>query len=179
MLSYIPNWRSLSSNLVILLLIQEPVLFLSGVSALEQRQAATGTLFGRPRGKRRGLALRKWAKVSLRGGAQVASHEPRLSFCSAPLRFALFGLSHCTETLGLPWQGKNLDRFLLFFSNIYFFIYFFQFLLNSLSEVTYGYLSWSKKVMLIGDNGRITHSCMQYILYIYKSEYFAFRLSVS
>lgn len=72
--------------------------------------------------------MRKWAKVSLRGGAQVASHEPRLSFWSAPLRFAPFGLSHCSETLGLPWQGKNLDSF--------FFIYliFFRFLSKSLFE---------------------------------------------
>lgn len=99
--------------------------------ALEQRQAATGTVFGRARGKRRSLALRKWAKVSLRGGAQVASHENRLSFCSASLallRFAPLGLSQCTETLGLPWQ-KNKKSF--------FFKYIFHFSISSKLSLTY------------------------------------------
>lgn len=44
----------------------------------------------------------KWGKVSLRGRAQVTSREPLLSLHRSS-RFALFGLFHRSETLGLLW----------------------------------------------------------------------------
>lgn len=59
---------------------------------------ATGILSGKSR--KRVPAVRKWGKVSLRGRAQVRSHEPLLSFF--PL-FALLGLFHHSKTLGLLW----------------------------------------------------------------------------
>lgn len=43
----------------------------------------------------------KWGKVSLRGRAQVISREPPLSLHHS--QFALFGLFHRGETLGLLW----------------------------------------------------------------------------
>lgn len=49
-----------------------------------------------------GQVVRKWGKVSLQGGAQVASREPPLSSL-----FALFGLFHHNEMLGLLWLEKQ------------------------------------------------------------------------
>lgn len=55
--------------------------------------------------------LRKWGKVSLRGRAQVISHEPLLSLHHSP-QSALFGLFHHGESgfaLAEVYTGDRLE----------------------------------------------------------------------